>query len=73
MAVFSVCLTDSSSQLMAPQPIEVLPHEGGWNPANLELTHSVCAEGSESVLEDDQEVPKPRKSVVCVSYVFINA
>ena len=71
--MFSVCLTDSNSQLVAPQPIEVLPHEGGWNPANLELTHSVCAEGSESVLVDDQEIPQSRKSVVCVSYVFNDA
>lgn len=40
---------------MPPIPSEITPQEGGWNPANLELTHSVCAEGGEAVLEDDQE------------------
>jgi hypothetical protein len=57
MAVFSVSLADSSGRLVPPQPSEVSPHEGGWNPANLDLTLSVCAQGTEAVLEDDQESP----------------
>ena len=55
MAVFSVSLADSRGQLEQLQPTLVSPREGGWNPANLDLTHSVCAQGTEAVLEDDQE------------------
>ena len=58
MAVFSVCLTNSSGQLVTPQPTEIAPREGGWDPTNLQLTHSVCAEGAEAMFEDDQEIPR---------------
>ena len=57
MAVFAVYLTDYSGCVVAPQSVVVTPCEGGWNPANLDLTHSVCAEGPEAVVEDDQELP----------------
>ena len=55
--MFSVSLTNSSGESIPPQPTEIAPREGGWDPANLELTRSVCVEGAEAVLEDDQETP----------------
>ena len=68
MAVFSVSLTDSNGRLLLPQPSEALPREGGWNPANLDLTLSVCAEGTEAVLEDDQQSPQRGEPVSIVRY-----
>ena len=65
MAVFSVALTDSGGQLVPPQPSQVSPCEGGWNPANLERTHSVCTEGPEAVLEGDQEMPESGEKCGC--------
>ena len=68
MAVFSVSLADSSGRLVPPQPSEVSPREGGWNPANLDLTLSVCAQGTEAVLEDDQESPDRGLCIACFQY-----
>ena len=50
-------LTDAGGRLVPPRASVVAPREGGWNPANLELTHSVCSQGTEAVLEDDREIP----------------
>ena len=40
---------------MPPTPSEIAPCEGGWNPANLDLTHSVCVEGVADVLMEERQ------------------
>ena len=58
IAVFSVSLTTSEGELVPPGQCEIAPREGGWDPAILQRTHSVCAQGTEAVLEGVEEIPE---------------